>query len=145
MNGFATDDTISIGTSNAENIGLSASQPQLMMKLLGMSSTPKILDGTSALYFDGGSGTEADPYQIATAEQLALLADVINDYKWSDDLGGAGATYKRNNATARIVTRNGLPQAYATLQTAYYKLTADICRFVNDMLHRRIKNREAPF
>ena len=28
----------------------------------------------AASAFDGGSGTKADPYQIATAEQLALLA-----------------------------------------------------------------------
>ena len=29
--------------------------------------------------FDGGSGTEEDPYQIATAEQLALLAKYVNE------------------------------------------------------------------
>ena len=28
--------------------------------------------------FDGGSGTKEDPYQIATAEQLALLAKDVN-------------------------------------------------------------------
>ncbi len=29
--------------------------------------------------FEGGSGTEADPYQIATKEQLRLLADKVNN------------------------------------------------------------------
>lgn len=32
----------------------------------------------AASAFDGGSGTKADPYQIATAEQLALLAADVN-------------------------------------------------------------------
>ncbi len=35
-------------------------------------------DGTVATSFAGGSGTEEDPYQIATAEQLALLASIVN-------------------------------------------------------------------
>lgn len=34
--------------------------------------------GYAASAFDGGSGTKADPYQIATAEQLALLAADVN-------------------------------------------------------------------
>lgn len=34
--------------------------------------------GYAASAFDGGSGTKADPYQIATAEQLALLAKDVN-------------------------------------------------------------------
>lgn len=32
----------------------------------------------TATAFAGGSGTKTDPYQIATAEQLALLADDVN-------------------------------------------------------------------
>ena len=32
----------------------------------------------AAASFDGGSGTKADPYKIATAEQLALLAKEVN-------------------------------------------------------------------
>lgn len=31
-----------------------------------------------AAEFAGGSGTEEDPFQIATAEQLALLAEMCN-------------------------------------------------------------------
>ncbi len=35
-------------------------------------------DGTVATGFAGGSGSSADPYQIATAEQLAFLAQEVN-------------------------------------------------------------------
>ena len=51
----------------------------------------------AASAFDGGSGTKADPYQIATAEQLALLAADVNS--------GAGSK---------------------THTKEYFKLTADI-------------------
>ena len=37
--------------------------------------------------FAGGSGTKEDPYQIATAEQLAFLAEVNDD--WSDEYNHA--------------------------------------------------------
>jgi len=36
-------------------------------------------NGTVAEAYDGGDGTPANPYQIATAEQLALLAQQTND------------------------------------------------------------------
>ena len=36
-------------------------------------------DGTMADAYAGGDGTESNPYQIATAEQLALLAYSVND------------------------------------------------------------------
>lgn len=51
----------------------------------------------AASAFDGGSGTKADPYQIATAEQLALLAADVNS-------GAGGKTHTKE----------------------YFKLTADI-------------------
>ncbi len=47
--------------------------------------------------FAGGSGTEEDPYQISTAEELAYLSELINNSK-------VGSDYRK----------------------AYYKLTADI-------------------
>ena len=50
--------------------------------------------------FAGGTGTESDPYQIATAEQLAYLADIANNWEPS---------VKRDE-----------------LLRAYYVLTADI-------------------
>ena len=36
-------------------------------------------NGTIAESYDGGDGTSANPYQIATAEQLALLAQQTNE------------------------------------------------------------------
>lgn len=42
----------------------------------------------AASAFDGGSGTKADPYQIATAEQLALLAADVNS-------GAGGKTHTK--------------------------------------------------
>ena len=36
-------------------------------------------DGTIAESYNGGNGTPGNPYQIATAEQLALLAQQTND------------------------------------------------------------------
>ena len=35
-------------------------------------------DGTVATSYDGGDGTPENPYQIATPEQLALLAQQTN-------------------------------------------------------------------
>ena len=35
-------------------------------------------DGTTASGFEGGSGTEQDPYQIASGAQLAYLAALVN-------------------------------------------------------------------
>jgi len=52
-------------------------------------------DGTAASGFAGGTGTEADPYQIATAEQLAYLAQKVN--------GGTTYEGKHIKLTADIV------------------------------------------
>ncbi len=52
--------------------------------------------------FAGGDGTESNPYQIATAEQLSYLADLINNFS-------------SNNYTEEVSYRTG-----------YYVLTADI-------------------
>lgn len=41
-------------------------------------------NGTIAESYDGGDGTSANPYQIATAEQLALLAQQTNEGKGGD-------------------------------------------------------------
>ena len=48
---------------------------------------------SSAEGFAGGSGTEEDPYQIATKEQLKLLADLVN----SGEGEYASASYVLNN------------------------------------------------
>lgn len=88
--------------------------------------TGKVWKGTSALYFAGGSGTSSDPYQIATAEQLALLADIICDYKWSNGTGGEGATCTSNLQADRVVIEGQSAQTFGALKQASYQLTADI-------------------
>ena len=58
------------------------------------SATPTVWNGTAANAFAGGSGTSNDPYQIATAEQLAYFKNQVNsgvDYynrhiKLTDDI-----------------------------------------------------------
>ena len=42
-------------------------------------ATADVWDGTVAEGFAGGSGTEGDPYQIATAEQLAYFSQYVNN------------------------------------------------------------------
>lgn len=88
--------------------------------------TGKVWNGTSALYFAGGSGTSSAPYQVATAEQLALLADIIGDCKWSNGTGGEGATYGSNFRADRVVVEGQSAQTFETLKQACYQLTADI-------------------
>ena len=78
-------------------------------------------DGTSAQYFAGGTGTEADPYQIATAEQLCLLSGVINQYDYSNKSNPVSY----NTATRKVVDGQDA-QTCDYLRKAYYKLTADI-------------------
>ena len=43
-----------------------------------------VWDGTIASGFAGGTGTEKDPYQINTAEELAYFAKSVNGGKWYD-------------------------------------------------------------
>ena len=42
------------------------------------ASLPEKWDGTVATAFGGGSGTEADPYLITNAKELALIAQNVN-------------------------------------------------------------------
>ena len=64
-------------------------------------NTPVTIEPAEA--FAGGSGTAEDPFQIATAQQMALLAKVINqEYDW-------------DHLDERDLYQNG-----------YYVLTADI-------------------
>ncbi len=60
--------------------------PQTTLWAQAASST---WDGSVAATFAGGSGTEADPYQIATAEQLARMASVVN----TDNVSYGGKYY----------------------------------------------------
>lgn len=46
--------------------------------VLGDADSP-IWDGTVAAHYAGGTGTQSDPYRIATGSQLALLAKEVNE------------------------------------------------------------------
>lgn len=56
-------------------------QKQLLFLFLCLMASMGLYawDGTYAEAYAGGDGTEDNPYQIATAEQLALLAHRVND------------------------------------------------------------------
>ncbi len=45
---------------------------------LHVHAASNVWDGTAATEFAGGTGTKDDPYRIATAEQLAYLANQVN-------------------------------------------------------------------
>ena len=72
---------------------------------------PTVWDGNVAESFAGGSGTEADPYLIATAEQLALA------------ITQSGTTKKTVTAEDGLETTETVNETY---YGSYYKLTADI-------------------
>lgn len=48
------------------------------------STTADVWDGTIAEGFDGGTGTADDPYQIATAAQLAYFSEAFTTSTWPD-------------------------------------------------------------
>lgn len=52
--------------------------PLLMAYPMPVSATGDVWDASVASAFDGGDGTEGSPYEIATAEQLALLQQLAN-------------------------------------------------------------------
>ncbi|MFZ4771743.1 MAG: hypothetical protein ACOYLO_16285, partial [Ferruginibacter sp.] len=63
-----------------------------LLAVSAMAITP--WDGTAAAAFAGGSGTSIDPYQIATAEQLAYLASQANASPQTANANTAGKYYK---------------------------------------------------
>ena len=66
-------------------------------------------DGTTAIAFAGGTGTEEDPYQIATPMQLRLLSETT-DY----------VTYWGSG------TFDGISMSTTIEKAVYYELTADL-------------------
>lgn len=74
-----------------------------LLPAVSITASAEVWDGSPALAFAGGNGlTEATAFEIATAEQLALMADKVNNYN-TTVIGGS-----------------------VTYGSAYYKLTADI-------------------
>lgn len=70
--------TMLAGTASAEYPVISTDDNSDGTLYLADGAVSAEWDGTVAASFDGGTGTEADPYQIATGEQLALLAQYVN-------------------------------------------------------------------
>ena len=44
-----------------------------------------VWDGSIASSFDGGNGTQSNPYKISSASQLAYLAEIVNNGDWHSD------------------------------------------------------------
>ena len=65
--------------SYSDNRGGDLTPPQNSITATAPENTDLWTDGHYADAFAGGSGTSTDPYQIATAAQLARLAYLIND------------------------------------------------------------------
>ena len=79
---------------------------------------------STAQGFAGGSGTEADPYQISNSEELKYLKTVLENAKeqW-------GHT---EDAEGNIVWQAGkVDEAFEAYRDAYYVLTADV--YLNDI------------
>ena len=51
----------------------------------------------AAEHFSGGDGSENNPYQISTPEELQLFSDVVNNQKSEDEINYAEAYYVLNN------------------------------------------------
>lgn len=74
---------VSCGETQNDSATSSGNEPVQSQNTAGETSSPTetALPGSpipAAASFAGGSGTEEAPYQIATAEQLALLAEEVN-------------------------------------------------------------------
>lgn len=84
-----------------------------------------VWDGSAvAKAFEGGSGTENDPYLIATAAQLVFLRNLVNtgdssyNQSYKDTYG--------ESLTGAIVYDNVTSQTHKRLSGKYFKLTNDI-------------------
>lgn len=69
--------------------------PSIGLTAFAATATPPTdtWDHHAAESFAGGTGTESDPYQIATAEQLAKLANDVNNIDDSDIFQGYDGRY----------------------------------------------------
>ncbi len=73
-----------------------------------------VWDGTVATSFAGGTGTENDPYQIATAEQLALMAEKVN----SGDTTYRLSCYELTSDIVLNETLEGTPKEWTAIGTS---------------------------
>ena len=86
---------------------LSAVMVITSLAVFAQDAAPTVWDGSIATSFEGGEGTANDPYQIATAEQLAYLASLINTAAEMYD-NGDGMALTNNEGSVHMYTINGV-------------------------------------
>lgn len=86
---------------------LSAVMVITSLAVFAQDTEPTVWDGSIATSFEGGEGTPNDPYQIATAEQLAYLASLINTAAEMYD-NGDGMALTNNEGSVYMYTLNGV-------------------------------------
>lgn len=59
-------------------VAIFISVTMVLMMFATFPASAAVWNGTKAIAFDGGEGTQADPYRIANAEQLAYFAKTVN-------------------------------------------------------------------
>ena len=64
--------------------------------VLAANTVPDVCDGSVATGFDGGDGSEEDPYIIATSAQLAYLQRQVYAYGYVDIYEGEHFVLTRN-------------------------------------------------
>ena len=84
-------------------------------------TTTDAWDGTVATQFAGGDGSEANPYKIANAGQLAYLAESMWD-AWKAD----STTVDSNIITSQGAKSTATAPKYNAYGGKYFELTADI-------------------
>ena len=72
-------------------------------------------DGTAATNFDGGMGTQYDPYQISTAEQFKLFANIVNGV----DL--EGTVFMRDVSVCAVLTADIVLNAGSNSDTSDWR------------------------
>ncbi len=84
MSSFAISDCTVSGTitGGGKHVDAVVGDPACAVTIAcegGMTLTVNTVESAEVAHFDGGSGTEDDPFRIATAEQLLALARTVND------------------------------------------------------------------
>ena len=89
------------------------------LAVFAQDTEPTVWDGSIATSFEGGEGTPNDPYQIATAAQLAYFASLINNAAEMYD-SGDGMALTNNEGSVYKYTLNGVTYYLSSFNGAYY-------------------------
>lgn len=103
---------------------LSAVMVITSLAVFAQDAAPTVWDGSIATSFEGGEGTANDPYQIATAGQLAYLASLINSAAEMYD-NGDGMALTENEGSVYMYTFNGVTYYLSSFNGAYYLSSSD--------------------